>query len=164
MHITALGKLEKAWVCRVVIATAPHPVMPASSTGLFCCGPASVKAIKEGDVHLPYDTPFVFAEVNADEVIWLFEGGQVQEILAHNTNYIGKAISTKMVGSDERLDITSSYKYPEGAWAMDLGGSGCHHWMAQVNTTSPPPCDKLPGDDLRSWAPDPGIDLSRFSK
>lgn len=98
--------------------------MPVSSAGLFCCGPASVKAIKEGDVHLPYDTPFVYAEVNADEVIWLFEGGQAQEILSHNTSYIGKAISTKMVGSDERLDITNSYKYPEGAWALGLGGSG----------------------------------------
>ncbi|CAO2579171.1 Protein-glutamine gamma-glutamyltransferase Z [Lemmus lemmus] len=91
------------------------PTPQQTSSGLFCCGPASVKAIKEGDVHLPYDTPFVFAEVNADEVVWLFEGGQVQEILAHNTSYIGKAISTKMVGSDERLDITSSYKYPEGS-------------------------------------------------
>ncbi|KAM7327480.1 protein-glutamine gamma-glutamyltransferase Z [Alexandromys fortis] len=91
------------------------PTPQQTSSGLFCCGPASVKAIKEGDVHLPYDTPFVFAEVNADEVIWLFEGGQVQEILAHNTSYIGKAISTKMVGSDERLDITTSYKYPEGS-------------------------------------------------
>lgn len=110
--------------CLGPISQHPHPIIPASSTGLFCCGPASVKAIKEGDVHLPYDTPFVYAQVNADEVIWLFEGGQVQEILAHNTSYIGKAISTKMVGSDERLDITSSYKYPEGAWALDLGGSG----------------------------------------
>nr|XP_021505554.1 protein-glutamine gamma-glutamyltransferase Z [Meriones unguiculatus] len=91
------------------------PTPQQTSNGLFCCGPASVKAIKEGEVHLAYDTSFVFAEVNADEVIWLFEGGQAQEILAHDTNYIGKAISTKMVGSDARLDITSSYKYPEGS-------------------------------------------------
>ncbi|XP_021012711.1 protein-glutamine gamma-glutamyltransferase Z [Mus caroli] len=91
------------------------PTPQQTSSGLFCCGPASVKAIKEGDIQLPYDTPFVYAEVNADEVVWLFEGGQVQEILAHNTSYIGKAISTKMVGSDARLDITSSYKYPEGS-------------------------------------------------
>ncbi|KAM4617728.1 olfactory receptor 11A1-like [Discoglossus pictus] len=38
---------------------------------IFCCGPASVKAIKEGDVHLDYDTPFVFAEVNADIIQWV---------------------------------------------------------------------------------------------
>jgi transglutaminase 7 len=97
-----------------------------------------VKAIKEGDVQLPYDTPFVYAEVNADEVVWLFEGGQVQEILAHNTSYIGKAISTKMVGSDERLDITSSYKYPEGAWALGLGGSVYINGGPQIKTPLPP--------------------------
>ncbi|XP_029414114.1 protein-glutamine gamma-glutamyltransferase Z isoform X2 [Nannospalax galili] len=91
------------------------PTPQQNSSGLFCCGPASVKAIREGDVHLPYDTHFVYAEVNADEVIWLFENGQAQEILAHNTNSIGKEISTKMVGSDERLDITNSYKYLEGS-------------------------------------------------
>lgn len=90
-------------------------------TGLFCCGPASVKAIKEGEVHLAYDTPFVYAEVNADEVIWLFRDGQAQEILAHNTSSIGKEISTKMVGSDQRQNITSFYKYSEGTGVA--GGS-----------------------------------------
>lgn len=81
-----------------------------------------MRAIKEGDVHLPYDTPFVYAEVNADEVIWLFADGQAQEILAHNTSSIGNNISTKMVGSDQRQDITSFYKYLEGTWVSgDLG-------------------------------------------
>ncbi|XP_008057826.1 protein-glutamine gamma-glutamyltransferase Z [Carlito syrichta] len=91
------------------------PTPQQTSSGLFCCGPASVKAIREGEIHLPYDTPFVYAEVNADEVIWLFGDGQAQEILAHNTNSIGKEISTKVVGSDQRQNITSSYKYPEGS-------------------------------------------------
>ncbi len=35
------------------------------------CGPAPVKAIKNGDVYLPYDAPFIFAEVNGDRVHWL---------------------------------------------------------------------------------------------
>ena len=30
-----------------------------------------MKAIKEGDVYLPYDAGFIFAEVNGDEVYWL---------------------------------------------------------------------------------------------
>lgn len=83
-----------------------------------------MKAIKEGEVQLPYDTPFVYAEVNADEVIWLFGDGQAQEILAHNTSSIGNEISTKMVGSDQRQNITSSYKYPEGAWLLGTWGWG----------------------------------------
>nr|XP_020864934.1 LOW QUALITY PROTEIN: protein-glutamine gamma-glutamyltransferase Z [Phascolarctos cinereus] len=91
------------------------PTPQETSRGVFCCGPASVKAVKEGDIQLAYDTPFVFAEVNADEVIWLQDSGQVKEILSHNTSTIGKKISTKMVGSDKRQDITNSYKYPEGS-------------------------------------------------
>lgn len=71
---------------------------------------------------MPYDTPFVYAEVNADEVIWLFGDGRVQEILAHNSNSIGKKISTKRVGSEQCQDITSFYKYPEGTRGPgDLG-------------------------------------------
>lgn len=41
------------------------------SAGLFCCGPASVAAILNGETDLKYDVPFVFAEVNADAVYWL---------------------------------------------------------------------------------------------
>lgn len=32
------------------------------------CGPASVAAVKKGEVGFLYDTPFVFSEVNADIV------------------------------------------------------------------------------------------------
>ncbi|XP_066130242.1 protein-glutamine gamma-glutamyltransferase Z [Saccopteryx bilineata] len=91
------------------------PTPQQTSSGLFCCGPASVKAIREGEIHLPYDTPFVYAEVNADEVIWLLRDGQAQEILAHNTSSVGKKICTKMVGSGQRQDVTNFYKYPEGS-------------------------------------------------
>ena len=34
------------------------------------CGPASVRAIKEGHVFLPYDTPFIYGEVNGDVCNW----------------------------------------------------------------------------------------------
>lgn len=36
------------------------------SDSRYQCGPASVAAVRRGDVHLKYDGPFVFAEVNAD--------------------------------------------------------------------------------------------------
>lgn len=38
-------------------------VTPPPPAGLFCCGPCSVTAVKNGEVYLKYDTPFVFAEV-----------------------------------------------------------------------------------------------------
>lgn len=36
------------------------------SGNIYCCGPASVEAVRKGEVGFLYDTPFVFSEVNAD--------------------------------------------------------------------------------------------------
>ena len=35
------------------------------------CGPAPVKAVRQGDVYLGYDTKFIFAEVNGDRLTWV---------------------------------------------------------------------------------------------
>lgn len=81
---------------------------------MFCCGPAPVRAVKEGQLTLQYDVPYVYAEVNADvvEYIKLRDGRVVK--MSGSTTEVGKSISTKAVGRDEREDITYSYKYPEG--------------------------------------------------
>ncbi|XP_069099768.1 protein-glutamine gamma-glutamyltransferase E-like isoform X2 [Pleurodeles waltl] len=85
------------------------------STGIYRCGPTSVKAIKEGDVDLDYDAPFVFAEVNADRVSWICEDDNKKERLCCDSSVVGKNISTKSVGQNLREDITASYKYEEGS-------------------------------------------------
>ncbi|XP_004380737.1 protein-glutamine gamma-glutamyltransferase 5 isoform X1 [Trichechus manatus latirostris] len=85
-----------------------------TSNGLYCCGPASVRAIKEGEVDLNYDTPFAFSMVNADCMSWLVYGGKEQR-LHRDTNTVGNFISTKSIQSDERDDITENYKYKEGS-------------------------------------------------
>uniref|UniRef100_G3TPT3 Protein-glutamine gamma-glutamyltransferase 5 n=1 Tax=Loxodonta africana TaxID=9785 RepID=G3TPT3_LOXAF len=85
-----------------------------TSNGLYCCGPASVRAIKEGEVDLNYDTPFAFSMVNADCMSWLVYGGKEQR-LHRDTNSVGNFISTKSIQSDERDDITENYKYGEGS-------------------------------------------------
>ncbi|XP_008526752.1 protein-glutamine gamma-glutamyltransferase 5 [Equus przewalskii] len=85
-----------------------------TSNGLYCCGPASVRAIKEGEVDLNYDTAFAFSMVNADCMSWLVYGGKEQK-LHQDTNSVGNFISTKSIQSDERDDITENYKYPEGS-------------------------------------------------
>lgn len=46
------------------------PLTLSTFTGIYRCGPASLQAIKEGNVHYNYDTKFVFAEVNAETVFW----------------------------------------------------------------------------------------------
>ncbi|RMB95681.1 hypothetical protein DUI87_27793 [Hirundo rustica rustica] len=84
-------------------------------TGIYQCGPASTKAIKEGDVNLDYDSPFVFAAVNADCVTWIRYSKKRKERIYSDTRKIGKFISTKAVGTNSRVDITANYKYPEGS-------------------------------------------------
>lgn len=93
-----------------------HDATPQeTSEGVFRCGPASVNAIKNGEVYLPYDTGFIFAEVNGDRVYWDVDdddGSMKADYV--DTRSIGKFISTKTPGSNWRLDVTNDYKHPEG--------------------------------------------------
>ncbi|XP_019389767.1 PREDICTED: protein-glutamine gamma-glutamyltransferase 4 [Crocodylus porosus] len=88
------------------------------SQGIFQCGPSPLKAIRSGEVYLPYDSKFIFAEVNADKVYWLVKNvsGKDKYIkLREETKAIGKNISTKAVGKNTREDITAQYKFLEGS-------------------------------------------------
>lgn len=86
------------------------------SGGIYQCGPASRYAVKEGEVDLDYDSTFVFAEVNADCMYWNYDSatGKKNLIFSKSTE-IGDSISTKAVGRDARVDVTSDYKYEEGS-------------------------------------------------
>ena len=42
--------------------------MLVMNSEVYCTGPCSVEAIRQGRVQLPYDGTFIFAEVNADFV------------------------------------------------------------------------------------------------
>uniref|UniRef100_A0A3Q2T4Z2 Protein-glutamine gamma-glutamyltransferase 2 n=1 Tax=Fundulus heteroclitus TaxID=8078 RepID=A0A3Q2T4Z2_FUNHE len=83
------------------------PTPQEKSDGMFCCGPAPVSAIRNGDTHLKYDVPFLFAAVNADCITW--------QLLIEPFKYI----STKSVGTNRRMDITDSYKQKEGGLTCD---------------------------------------------
>lgn len=98
--------------CHPLCSSAHFSLLPQSGT--YCCGPVSVRAIKEGDLSTKYDAPFVFAEVNADVVDWIRqEDGSVLKSI-NRSLVVGQKISTKSVGRDDREDITHNYKYPEG--------------------------------------------------
>ncbi|KAK1901567.1 Protein-glutamine gamma-glutamyltransferase 5 [Dissostichus eleginoides] len=90
------------------------PTPQEKSDGIFCCGPAPVKAILKGETNLKYDIPFVFSEVNADCIDWLVKADGSKLNIFSDTVRVGHNISTKSVGSIKRLDITDSYKYREG--------------------------------------------------
>ncbi|XP_053309393.1 protein-glutamine gamma-glutamyltransferase 2 [Spea bombifrons] len=90
------------------------PTPQEKSEGVYCCGPAPVIAIKEGDLGMKYDVPFIFAEVNADVIYYVEQkDGTVKQTVS--TFQVGQNISTKAVGRDNREDITHNYKYPEGS-------------------------------------------------
>ncbi|XP_038553912.1 protein-glutamine gamma-glutamyltransferase 2 [Micropterus salmoides] len=91
------------------------PTPQEKSDGVYCCGPASVTAILNGDTDLKYDVPFVFAEVNADCIDWLIKADGSKVNILSDTKRVGQNISTKSVGSNKRMDITDSYKYREGS-------------------------------------------------
>ncbi|XP_048818446.1 protein-glutamine gamma-glutamyltransferase 6-like isoform X2 [Lagopus muta] len=103
-----LGSFYDGW--QVLDATPQE-----KSKGIYRCGPASTRAIKEGDVNLDYDSSFVFAAVNADCVTWIHHSNKRKERIYSNTRKIGKFISTKAVGTNTRVDVTDNYKYPEGS-------------------------------------------------
>uniref|UniRef100_A0A146LM26 Hemocyte protein-glutamine gamma-glutamyltransferase n=1 Tax=Lygus hesperus TaxID=30085 RepID=A0A146LM26_LYGHE len=93
------------------------------SESLMRCGPASVEAVRKGQVGFMYDTPFVFSEVNADvchfredtQSEWGFSRSRM------NQYHVGRRIITKRVdvdddvGDSDMWDVTVEYKSPEGS-------------------------------------------------
>ena len=109
-----------------------------ASDGIYRVGPTSVEAIKYGEVSKPYDGFFVYAEVNADEVYWLYRDDKKPlKLITHSTDTyvhcfkwkfhgyflylnldlyrIGVSISTKAELKDKRVDITANYKHKENS-------------------------------------------------
>lgn len=84
------------------------------SDDMYRCGPASVLAVKFGEILRPYDCDFLYSEVNADKVFWRYTGPyQPLKLLRKDTLGIGHLISTKSIGKWERDDITETYKFAE---------------------------------------------------
>ncbi|MEQ2186142.1 hypothetical protein GOODEAATRI_025611 [Goodea atripinnis] len=82
-----------------------------TSQGTFRCGPASLAAVRNGQVYLKHDSAFV----NSDKIYWQKSKDGTFSQVYNEKNAVGHSISTKAVGSDERNDITHLYKHPEGS-------------------------------------------------
>ncbi|KAH9499757.1 hypothetical protein Btru_077752 [Bulinus truncatus] len=107
-----------------------------TSDGIVCCGPASVRAIREGQINLPYDAPFVFSEVNADKVFWVKDFMGQWQCADLERDCIGKCISTKSVGSNDREDLTDQYKPKEGSAAERISVSCAYLNMSQKDIST----------------------------
>uniref|UniRef100_A0A8C5HWD1 protein-glutamine gamma-glutamyltransferase n=2 Tax=Gouania willdenowi TaxID=441366 RepID=A0A8C5HWD1_GOUWI len=98
-----LGSEMNGW--QVLDPTPQH-----RSKGVYCCGPAPVKAIKKQHIDLVYDIPFVYAEVNADVYAMIVSKGKVLRV-HKDTERVGSLICTKAVGFPRPQNITAEYKY-----------------------------------------------------
>ncbi|KAF3835100.1 hypothetical protein F7725_027658 [Dissostichus mawsoni] len=72
-----------------------------TSQGTFRCGPASLTAVRNG-------------QVNSDKIYWQKNTDGTFSQIYSEKKVVGHFISTKAVGTDERMDITHLYKHPEG--------------------------------------------------
>uniref|UniRef100_A0A646QJF9 protein-glutamine gamma-glutamyltransferase n=1 Tax=Hemiscolopendra marginata TaxID=943146 RepID=A0A646QJF9_9MYRI len=92
------------------------------SEDVYQMGPASVEAVRRGEIGLQYDTMFVVSEVNADVIHWQDdEESEIGMRKMKTYNYfIGKKILTKCPDKDDSNgikdaeEITQAYKNPEG--------------------------------------------------
>ncbi|XP_076839778.1 protein-glutamine gamma-glutamyltransferase K-like [Brachyhypopomus gauderio] len=130
-----------------------------TSQGMYCCGPASVEAIRNGQVYLKYDTPFVFAEVNSDKIHWKMNANGTFAPQQCERSWVGQFISTKAVGSDRREDITHLYKHPEGSKEERIAVETAVRHGSKPNTYScAVTCDVTIGITLKEEEPTIGKD------
>ncbi|XP_051997356.1 protein-glutamine gamma-glutamyltransferase 5-like [Xyrauchen texanus] len=85
------------------------PTPQEQSAGMYRCGPAAVKAIREQRVDAAYDVPFVFAAVNADVRTMIIRDGKILGSRT-DTERVGALICTKHPGSMQLQNITLEYK------------------------------------------------------
>ncbi|XP_073730942.1 protein-glutamine gamma-glutamyltransferase K [Misgurnus anguillicaudatus] len=126
-----------------------------TSQGFYRCGPTSVAAVRSGEVFHKYDTPFVFAEVNSDQIFWRRRSDGSFSEFRVDKSAVGHCISTKAVGSDARVDITHLYKYPEGTKEERLAVETACRYGAKRSSLS-----SSSGSSSSSSAGDVALDIS----
>ncbi|XP_068438447.1 coagulation factor XIII A chain-like [Clinocottus analis] len=109
-----------------------------TSDGHYRCGPASVKAIKEGVLCHQYDAGFVFAEVNSDIVFHKRDRYGTLTPFRLETSLVGLAIYTKALNGSGHVDITENYKYPEGSTEDNATMATAEQYGSQRNHSSIP--------------------------
>uniref|UniRef100_A0A4W5PHG4 protein-glutamine gamma-glutamyltransferase n=1 Tax=Hucho hucho TaxID=62062 RepID=A0A4W5PHG4_9TELE len=113
-----------------------------TSDGMYRCGPASVHAIKHGQICFPFDAPFVFAEVNSDVVFYSRNprDGTLEPVKV-NSSHVGRMVVTKAPGQDARRDITDQYKFPEGSPEERTVLEKAEEYGCQREKATPPEAD-----------------------
>ncbi|XP_077385943.1 transglutaminase 5, like [Festucalex cinctus] len=101
------------------------PTPQERSRGVFCCGPAPVKAVKERRIDLFYDIPFVYAEVNADVHTCVVSQGRVVS-RSVDRERVGPLICTKAIGCPRLHNVTGDYKNVKSPFStLSSNSSSC---------------------------------------
>ncbi|XP_058495441.1 protein-glutamine gamma-glutamyltransferase K-like [Solea solea] len=114
-----------------------------TSQGTFRCGPASLTAVRNGQVYLKHDCPFVFAEVNSDKIYWQRNTDGTFSQIYSEKKAVGHKISTKAVGSDKRSDITHLYKHLEGTEAERIAVETACRYGSKAEAYSSPTAEDV---------------------
>uniref|UniRef100_A0A7M4EMU7 Erythrocyte membrane protein band 4.2 n=1 Tax=Crocodylus porosus TaxID=8502 RepID=A0A7M4EMU7_CROPO len=85
------------------------------SGGPSSCGPAPVRAIRDGILELDPDIAPLFAALNAEHHVWVQRPDRRFQRAASGGRYLGNSISTKAMSCDRCQDLTHLYKFPEGS-------------------------------------------------
>nr|XP_020475368.1 coagulation factor XIII A chain-like [Monopterus albus]XP_020475369.1 coagulation factor XIII A chain-like [Monopterus albus]XP_020475370.1 coagulation factor XIII A chain-like [Monopterus albus] len=115
-----------------------------TSDGMYRCGPASVQAIKHGQICFPFDAAFVFAEVNSDVVFHSRGKDGTMKPVQVNRSHVGRLVLTKTPGDVTRRDITNQYKFSEGSTEERTVLEKAEEYGCQREKSNPP----LPDVDL----------------
>ncbi|XP_037099763.1 protein-glutamine gamma-glutamyltransferase 5-like isoform X2 [Syngnathus acus] len=99
------------------------PTPQEKSAGIYRCGPCPVVAIQRRSLDIPYDTAFIYASVDSDIVRMIVQSGKVVEKKV-DTQWVGRSIFTKSIGSDVPEDLTESYKRQKKEQLYRGGDSG----------------------------------------
>ncbi|KAM6979579.1 transglutaminase 5, like [Aplochiton taeniatus] len=99
------------------------PTPQEKSGGVFCCGPAPVKAVRDRRVDLPFDVPFVYAEMNADVRVMVVKQGRVVSSRTDSSR-VGSLLCTKAIGSAWPQNITVDYKAIKKSAGSSVSSSG----------------------------------------
>ncbi|XP_019400849.1 PREDICTED: protein-glutamine gamma-glutamyltransferase 5-like [Crocodylus porosus] len=91
------------------------PTPMESGRGSACCGPTSIRSVKDGELDLDYDGQHIFSRLNASCIGWLSKNSDKKEKLCYDAWLCGQCVSTKSVGNNHHEDITGAYKYELGS-------------------------------------------------
>ncbi|XP_062401583.1 transglutaminase 5, like isoform X2 [Sardina pilchardus] len=85
------------------------PTPQERSSGIYRCGPAAVKAVRDKELRAAYDISFVYAEMNADVHTFIVSDNQ-SFLVDVDSDRVGALICTKAVGTSKHQDVTADYK------------------------------------------------------